>query len=328
MIGATRLPLHPRPLPHEALSSWVDRLAHAYGMERERFLRLAFGVDPAPDAGELDVDGALPGLEAALAARTGVPPQRVREMTLAGYAPRLTGATEPSPGLFDDYAGRFAWFVQPLRRASDIHPAPVGSWLPWRASDLLDDLPRCCPRCLVADAIPYARLHWRLAWMASCPLHGELLVPLAFIRDVWDRKPQRAAPDLVALDRITLGAVTTGTAVLPRRGGPVPGGAWLRALRTLLHEVGRPVAWFDGQGREEVSAAWLRAVGRSLGGRHGWHRATFEGLLPEQRSVLLRVAGAAVRCQAALPSWRGPGMMLRAYVTQWSADQVCGALPA
>jgi hypothetical protein len=47
-----RLPLHPRPLPHEALSSWVDRLAAAYGLGRRGFLRAAFGADPAQgDAG-------------------------------------------------------------------------------------------------------------------------------------------------------------------------------------------------------------------------------------------------------------------------------------
>ena len=52
MIKATRLPLHPRPLPYEALSSWVDRLAAAYDLERYEFLRAMFGVDPSPDTAD------------------------------------------------------------------------------------------------------------------------------------------------------------------------------------------------------------------------------------------------------------------------------------
>src|SRR3954452_10698472 len=84
-----RLPLHPRPLPHEALSSWVDRLAAAYGLGRHGFLRAAFGADPAPDDAALDTGDGPPGLMTALVDRTGVPPGRVRAMTLAGYAPGL-----------------------------------------------------------------------------------------------------------------------------------------------------------------------------------------------------------------------------------------------
>jgi hypothetical protein len=320
VIRATRLPLHPRPLPHEALSSWVDRLAAAYRLERHEFLRSALGADPAPDRGELDRSGGPPGLVAALAGRTGVPPERVRAMTLAAYAPGLIDAAEPSPGLFEDYACRFGWFVLPARRTG-VRPKPNDPWMPWRADDLLGAVPRCCPRCLVTDAIPYVRLHWRLAWMASCPLHGETLTPLApvpsLLRYIQGQEPERAAPELLALDRITLGAVTTGTAMLPRRGGPVPGGVWLGALRALLDELVRPLVWFGRQGRDEVGAAWLRA-GKSFNSRHGWLRVTFERLPPEQRSMLLQVAGAAVRRHAARPLQDGPGAMLRAYVTQWN----------
>jgi pimeloyl-ACP methyl ester carboxylesterase len=83
-----------------------------------------------------------------------------------------------------------------------------------------------------------------------------------------EREPDRAAPDLVALDRITLSAVTSGTAVLPPGDGPVAGAAWLCALRSLIDELTRPVSKVGRWAREEVAAAWLRA-GSDLNARQG-----------------------------------------------------------
>jgi len=162
----------------------------------------------------------------------------------------------------------------------------------------LNILPRGCRRCLVDDAIPYVRLHWRLAWMASCPRHGEMLVPLYF----WpsrrylfnEREPDPADPDLLALDRVTLGAVTIGKGVLPESDEAVSGAAWLRALRSLIDELVRPVTTIGRWARDEVAAAWRRA-GSSLDARQGWTRRPYEHLLPEQRVLLLRVAAAAVQ---------------------------------
>ena len=289
-----RLPLHLRPLPHEALSSWVDRLAGAYGLERHRFLRSAFGADPTSDGGELDVGGS-PGLAAALAERTGVPAERVRAMALAGYAPELTGAAEPSPGLFEAYAGRFGWFVPPARAVARTELSEL--WAPWLAEDLLGPTPRCCPRCLLAGPCPYVRLHWRLAWMASCPLHGEMLAPLlaypSLLRSLREREPKYAAPHLLALDRITLGAATTGQAVLPRasclagRGGAAGGrprqpgaqrgrcgvaavGSAVRHLAELqLCPVRAPAAGASGSAAPG-SGRCCPALGRAAGA--GWKR--------------------------------------------------------
>jgi hypothetical protein len=325
-----RLPLHPRPLPHEALSSWVDRIARAYGLGCDQFLRAAFDTDPAPDGGALDIDGSSPSLVAALAERTGVSAERVRAMTLAGYAPELTGPAGPvSSGTFGDYAGRFGWFLPPAHRAHK-RPELVEPWAPWRVDDLLGSLPRCCPRCLLAGPCAYVRLHWRLAWMASCPLHGEMLVPLLACpllrRFLHEREPRYAAPDLLALDRITLGAVTAGPAMLPRGGGPVAAGTWLRALRALLDDVMQPAAVFRANlERNEAAAAWLRS---------GWLFATwerygsvpFERLSPTDRAVVLRAASAVVRYLAVRPARSGSGTALRDSVTQWNMDQVCGSL--
>ena len=322
-----RLPLHPRPLPHEALSSWVDRLAACYRLHRWEFLRLVLGANPAPSGGELDA-ACLSDLADALAERTGVAPGHIRGMTLAGYAPDLITASEPQPSLFNAYAGQFGWFMSPRRRNAP-RPEPPGPWLPWRAADLMSPAPRCCPRCLMADAIPYVRLHWRLAWMASCPWHGEVLVPVVLTMThpllahfLGDYEPERAAPDLLTLDRITLGAATLDTALLPGDADPVTGRAWLRALRTLIDELVRSMDWFGNEGRGELAAAWLH-TGRLFNARHGFQGDIFEKLPAEHRDTLLQVAGAVVRHQAIRPARQGPGTMLRAYVTQWNSDQLC-----
>lgn len=285
------LPLHPHPLPREALSSWVDRLAAVYGLTRRAFLRSAWDADPAPDGEMLDAGGGPPGLVDALAERTGVPAARIRAMTLAGYVPGLLDAAGPGA--------------------------------PWHAADLLGAMPRCCPRCLATGPGHYVRLHWRLAWMASCPLHCELLVPLDpspwLVRFVREREPRHPAPDLLALDRITLGAVTTGTAPLPRGGGAVPGNAWLRALRALLDEVAGPAAPYAG-----MAGAWLRA-GRVHDPRQDYARRPFERLAPEQRVLLLRVAAAVVGHLAVRPAPGGTGTALRVRVAPWCGGPGDGA---
>ena len=239
-------------------------------------------------------------------------------MMLAGYVPELIAQAQLGSGMFGAYIGPFRWFVA-QGRTNGPCPEPAGPWTPWRADDLLSDMPRCCPRCLVADAISYVRLHWRLAWMASCPLHGERFVPLPspfwMVQCMRERSPDRGAPDLLALDRITLGAVTTGTATLPRGGSQVPGGAWLRALRALLDELAQPFVWPAHPWRDELTRAWLR-TGRMPEMRHCGREATFERLRPERRSALLQVAGAAVRHQAVRPARGGRRTRLRVCVTQ------------
>jgi len=37
-----RLPIRPQPLPHEALSSWIRRMAEGYGLDVTTFLDGAF----------------------------------------------------------------------------------------------------------------------------------------------------------------------------------------------------------------------------------------------------------------------------------------------
>lgn len=288
-------------------------------MEADAFLCAAFGTDPAPDSRELDTRAGPPGLVAALAKRTGVSRKHIGAMTLASVTLRLTEA----PAL----AGRPSWFTARVA-SNENRPEPSGSGVPWQAEDLLGGMPRCCPGCLVTDPVPYVRLHWRGAWMASCPQHKEALVPV--IEDPWRSRrlipweQQHTALNIVDLDRITLGAVTGGTARLPGRGGPVPGDAWLRALRALLSELTCPALWFDPRTRAGVGEAWRRA-GWTFGVRELCRTDAFELLLADLRGILLEVAAAEVQHRASRRVPGGKGTMLRSTVMQWSVDQPCGA---
>lgn len=163
--------------------------------------------------------------------------------------------------------------------------------------------------------------------MASCPLHGAALVPTptspALSCFYGDRDDPLPAPDLVDLDRIMLGAVTTGHAVLPGAGA-VPTGAWVRALRAPLDEVERPARMPEWWARDEPAAAWARA-GHRFEARQGLGRVPFEALLPERRALLLAVAGAAVRDLAGHRSAYAPSTALLHRVTQRASNGVCGA---
>ena len=293
-----RLPLHPQPLADEALSSWLMRLGRVYGLDLDRFLAQALGVRRRP-RGTLDRNPPIELVEI-LSERTGVLPQRIRQMTLEGYTPLLIDTLSPRYGLFATYVGSFGTFA----RAAPRFTAPVRGlnetmWLPWIAADLLDDeRPRCCRRCLVKDTTPYVRLHWRAAWMASCPIHGERLTTPSYID--WEEpgrsyawEPAAAAsPELTFIDHLTLTAVTTGSVQLPC-GRELHAGVWLRLLRSLIDEVTRPVSVLGHAAYSLVLQVW-RAAGFSQRKVYGAY-PPFETLLPAHRDIVLTVAGLASR---------------------------------
>ena len=297
-----RLPLHPRPRPDEALSSWMWRLARTYGLSDALFQQAAFGVAPLGDA-TLDLDPSA-GLIAALAERTGVEPERIRAMTLAGYVPRLLDAVEPVPDLLGAYVSQFGLLLPPESRRRELPPRFSAS-VPWIADDLLHDMPLGCPRCLAADEEPYLRIRWRASWMASCPVHGVLLervvVGLRRFHGPADGRP--APPMLIAIDGLTHQAVTTGTVV--RAGDVVDAGVWMRRLRTLLDELVRPIKLL-GDRKAMIGAAWKQA-GLSFAARGSFVLTPFERLSPERRALLLTMAGAVIQRGIAQRTMRDPG---------------------
>jgi len=301
-----RLPLHPQPLPEEALSSWVRRLGAIYRLDPHRFIQTALGL-PAP-AGHLGVldDQPPDGLLCILSERTGVPHERVRAMTLAAYGALLMGVDATAPArngaaLFADYICQFGSLAPTAARRMAPVPGLGSSWRPWICADLLDDRPRSCRRCLASDRVPYTRIHWRAAWMASCPIHGEMLEPLY----QWMEDPacsyewapaRRATPEMIALDRMTLDAVTTGTVALPS-GDRVHAGVWLRGLRTLVDEMFRSSGLLRRGAYASVTRIW-RACGREFHEGLGRTRI-FEQMSPEGRELALTVTSRAVQALAA-----------------------------
>ncbi|MGA9313638.1 MAG: TniQ family protein [Solirubrobacteraceae bacterium] len=75
-----RWPLHPQPRDWEGLESWVRRIAAAYGVSYDAFLKHALG---RTGRGARDLDRISDAELARLSAGTGVSVERMREMNCA-----------------------------------------------------------------------------------------------------------------------------------------------------------------------------------------------------------------------------------------------------
>lgn len=301
MTRQGRWPLHPQPLPNEALSSWLVRLGRAYRLDVQTFLARALGVTCLPP-GTLDRDPP-PGLVEILSRRTGVPVDCIRSMTLAGCTSLLVDTLRPRQGLYGSYVGELGCLsaIQP-RPAALARGLDERTWLPWVTADLLQhEHPRCCRRCLVEDTIPHVRLAWRAAWVGSCAAHGERLETAYANHDdpgwSYGWKPAEAVPPaLTFVDRLTWAGVTTGVVELPH-GRRVQASVWLRLLRALADEVAQPVRLLGSVASRQVARAW-RDAGFRQRVVHGVH-PIYEKLPPERRDAVLAVAGLIVQRAAA-----------------------------
>ena len=107
MSTPRRWPLHPRPGPDEALSSWLARVAGVYGLPVRDLLRHDLGqasvLADDPAAADLDWDPPAAVL-AALDERTGAGLGELRRMTIAGWVPWLLDTLEDGgQEAFDTY---------------------------------------------------------------------------------------------------------------------------------------------------------------------------------------------------------------------------------
>lgn len=85
----SRWPVHPRPMEGESLSSWLRRLAMIYGLTAMELVEHDLGFRRRQRQRHwLDIDPPEKLLKA-VAARTGVPLERVQETTIAGVRPFL-----------------------------------------------------------------------------------------------------------------------------------------------------------------------------------------------------------------------------------------------
>ncbi len=292
MTPGHRWPLHPQPQPHEALSSWVSRLAHEYEMTWEAFFGDGLGTEPFDDRC-LDRQPPM-RLVQELATRTGVKPERIWSMTLAGYVPWIIDTLDcHDAACLPMYATQYRTLRRrhtPWMSKRLSNPKTNRHCLPWLgAADTSE--PVLCPTCLRTDRVPYLRLFWRLGLMGSCPLHGCLLtlVPWLAQGTVPDTETpiEPADRDLLTVDGLSLQAVTCGM-VRFECGASMPAAVYVRFLRSLIEELfcRRSVAGADA---DTLAAIWEEVgcqpyVGLSMS-------KPFERLTLQQRRDTLRAVG-------------------------------------
>ena len=263
-----RWPLHPPPSEGEALTSWLSRLAEVYGLSVEEPIRHNLsppGLDlPDHHTSALDLNrpsGVLP----ALAARTGVPLDQLRHMTIAGQVPWLLDTLDPEPvpgAAFDTYVHQDSV----LLTAKERPRRQVPGWRAWLPTDpKRGPLRQACPTCqstAAAGTFGFTLIS-QLPLTLSCPQHGCHLEPAfgglgAFV--AWEKQGTRAraAPAaVVVMDARTHQALRTGTVTLPRRSVQV--GVWFRLLRTLIDELTAPVSALRTRSHRSVRRIWHTA---------------------------------------------------------------------
>ena len=148
LANRSPLPLSVKPLPDEALLSWLLRLATHLDLSMHELAQDGFGVVDYSAHSNWWRRPRLEVLER-IQARTGVDVEDLRRMTCAPWAVyRKDEVTER-------FCGRIYEFTAPTKRM-----------LRWAV----------CRQCLVSDPVPYLRLSWLIGWFAVCPDHGAILV--------------------------------------------------------------------------------------------------------------------------------------------------------
>jgi hypothetical protein len=297
--GGRRWPLHPRPEPGEALSSWLDRIAQCYGFSVTDLL--GYNLGPASallgDA-TTDLDWDPPAaVLTALSERTGVPPGELRWMTMAGWVPWLTDtldAGEQRQAVFDTYVRQDSVLLAPGEAGSNT----ARRWRAWRGPWLpAHPRHRVCPEC-AKDPQRGTALMWRLPIMTGCGVHGcrlerQVDVNLATL-DLAPLTPAPVDPLVAELDRRTHEGVTTGAVTLPGR--VVHVAVWFRLLRTLLDEVSMSLSRVGIRSRATLEQVW-QAAGRPVRAGLGVWRP-YEQLDWPLQEAMLHAAAVALRLAA------------------------------
>ena len=250
MTSPVRWPAHPPPGADEALSSWLTRVAEVNGLSLADLVRYNLGTieleTSGRDSGGLDLDPPA-AVITAVHERTGVPLDRIRQMTIAGWVPWLLDTMEATddPAAFNTFVHQDSVLLAPGRWVDRKTPG----WRPWLPATPMH---RACPECVGQDRRGLTLMS-QIPLLLTCPEHGCRLQPIygalgefAF----WDngaRQPNEVGPELLALDRRTHEALTTGMVELPRRA--VHGGVWFRLLRTLLDELNTPASHARSQAK-------------------------------------------------------------------------------
>ena len=228
-MTAARWPVHPAPIPGEAASSWLTRLAAALHIDAGVLLDdLGYHLNTMVELDDLTI--AMPArLARRLAARTGTPTRRIRRTCLAGYRPGLIG-TPLAHNQYAAYTQQYSILPAPgTRRYRRLY-----GWLAWLPTDgILTS--QSCPSCLPKDtAPPHAYLlAWAIPILLTCPIHRCRLVSAADPTASYYEPPP--SPAVTAMDTYTWQALTTGRVTLP--GETIPARVWFRLLRTIIDEI-------------------------------------------------------------------------------------------
>jgi len=279
------------------LSSWLTRVADAYGMTLDQLVRHNLG--PARfelgdrEPADLDLEPP-PSVLDALHERTGVPRDQLARMTIAGWVPWLLDTLDAAEGAiaFGTYVQQDSGILAPGQAIKRDLPA-WRAWLPDRPM-----MRRVCPRCLDdagGETVPFTLVSL-LPLTIGCPRHGYRLentfgVHGTFI--AWEDEnmvPTPTDPRVTAMDRRTHEGLATGTVTLPGR--PVHVGVWLRLLRTLLDEVNSPSSTVPPSSRSKLHQVW-QAIGRPpRAGQIRWR--PYESLDWPTQQQMLHAAAAAL----------------------------------
>jgi len=293
-MTAPRWPLHPRPGPVEALSSWLGRTARLYGLTAEDLLRHNLGSASFALAGlgDLDLDWDPPGeVLAALGERTGLGLHELRPMTMAGWVPWLTDTLSLDDGqaVFDTYVRQYSVLLRPGEAGQN----QVKKWRPWLPAR---EERRACPAC-AADPGRGLVLMWRVPLMSSCAEHGCQLEPepepdVRFAALAGNPvEPEAAAAATAALDRLTFQALTAGRVSLP--GGSAHAGVWFWLLRTILDELSIAPSALTATSAAIVRSVWAAAGAPPRAGLTVWR--PYEVLRQPARQAMLHAAGLAMQ---------------------------------
>lgn len=165
-------PIRPLPLHDELLTSWLVRLAQAYGLTPHSFCSRVFGKGISVWNRDFDRFAPVTAIST-IAAGTGQAEIRVFDMTLRPYLD-----------------GQIAFVANEGGIARWILPMGIYHRTRTRYAQLY------CPRCLAEDKVPYYRRCWRLAFYTICDRHDILIrdqcpacaSPVMFHRSATDLK--------------------------------------------------------------------------------------------------------------------------------------------
>lgn len=233
------LPLRPRPLGGELLSSWVQRLAHA---NLQRLTYLTRQLTGTSDIWSHDPDRHLrPAFGEALSAATSVPLSLIEGLTLGGYVGRVV----PSLPL----RAPVRW-IMPLNKRGYARVRPGVAYCPACLGSVSPHVPRlwrlsfltCCrehgvqlrDRCPACEA-PFAPLRNDLGRGQDWSLQPEL--PFSFCpdcgHDLRDAPLEAAEPEALAFQRRLVDAAGCGTMAWPGQ-GDIPALEGFDVLHQLL----------------------------------------------------------------------------------------------